>query len=57
MAKIKRYTKRQFVIAYRELYGATYKQANEVWKNATCEYIIVVVESYLKTSNDCFYND
>lgn len=55
MEKVK--YKNQFISAYCYCYGATRKKALEIFKNATVDYIIAVIESQKLDTHNAFFND
>lgn len=52
-----KYTKQEFINAYKYAYGSTIKQAIEVWKNASEEYINAIVDGYKMDCRKAFYED
>ena len=52
-----KYSKRDFQLAYRWMYGETLSKGAEVWKKSNAEYIDSVVEAYRKNFQIAFYND
>ena len=59
MAKAK-YTKRDFQLAYRWMYGATLSKGAEVWKrwkNVDNKIIEEIVDTYRKNFSIAFYED
>ena len=47
----------EFINAYCYCYGATKKEAKEVYKSASKQYIRAVIESFEQDSRKAFYED
>ena len=52
-----RYTQKEFIAAYKWLFGATSKSAKEVYKAADPDYIKSVIAAYKSNSRVAFWND
>lgn len=48
---------KSFINAYAWLYGSTKKQAKEIYKNSSIEYIESIIECFNNNAKKAFYND
>lgn len=49
--------KNDFITAYMYSYGATRKEAEKVWKNATPGYKAAIIDGWKAENKKAFYND
>lgn len=52
-----KYIKQKFIDAYKYSYGSTIKQATEVWKSTSEEYVNAIVDGYKNECKKAFYED